>query len=224
MDDYTKELVGRRMEKGYDRSADWFLCKNPPALRRVQDEVRSTFHTDGEITPRSVNSLPYMLAVLWESLRIFPPTAFGIPRIISTKDGQKVAGNYLRYGTRVAIFHIAAYHSEANFARPEEFIPERWLSDTPNEYKNDRRDVLQPFMVGPRNCIENKYMILPSAALHLLTRRSLAYAEMRLLLAKMLWHFDFELADPSHDWYGGLRAFMVWERSGLRIRLRPVQR
>lgn len=54
--------------------------------------------------------------------------------------------------------------------------------------------------------------------------RSLAYAEMRLLLAKMLWHFDFELADPEDDWYGRLKAFMVWERGNLKIRLKPVVR
>jgi hypothetical protein len=47
---------------------------------------------------------------------------------------------------------------------------------------------------------------------------------MRLLLAKMLWHFDFELEDPEEDWYGSLRAFMVWEREPLRIRLRPIER
>lgn len=53
---------------------------------------------------------------------------------------------------------------------------------------------------------------------------SLAYAEMRLLLAKMVWHFDFELEDPSVDWMGSLKAFTVWERAALRMRLTPVSR
>jgi hypothetical protein len=61
----------------------------------VQDEVRSTFKTDAEITVKSVNGLPYMLAVLNESMRVFPPTAFGFTRLISTKGGQWVAGNYV---------------------------------------------------------------------------------------------------------------------------------
>jgi hypothetical protein len=52
---------------------------------------------------------------------------------------------------------------------------------------------------------------------------SLAYAEMRLLLAKMLWHFDFELEKPEEDWYGGLKSYMVWDRRNLNIRLTPVQ-
>jgi cytochrome P450 len=62
------------------------------------------------------------------------------------------------------------------------------------------------------------------APLYKLTCYSLAYAEMRLLLAKLLWHFDFELEVSEEDWYGILRAFMVWEREPLRNRLRPVER
>jgi hypothetical protein len=29
---------------------------------------------------------------------------------------------------------------------------------------------------------------------------------MRLLLAKMLWHFDFELDDPEDNWYGNMKG------------------
>ena len=45
---------------------------------------------------------------------------------------------------------------------------------------------------------------------------------MRLLLAKMLYNFDFELADATDDWIGGLKSFNVWERTPMRVRLRPV--
>ena len=30
--------------------------------------------------------------------------------------------------------------------------------------------------------------------------RSLAYTELRLVFARMLWNFDFELMDDSRDW------------------------
>ena len=58
---------------------------------------------------------------------------------------------------------------------------------------------------------------------HMLTISSLANAEMRLILAKMLWNFDIELVDSAHDWYAGLKAYVLWDRSGLNIRLRAVQ-
>jgi cytochrome P450 len=85
----------------------WLLCKHPEVMKKVQEEVRSAFETDNEITVKSVNSLRYMLAVLNESMRVFPPTAFGIPRIISTKGGQEVAGNYLPENVSVNVFSTA---------------------------------------------------------------------------------------------------------------------
>lgn len=53
---------------------------------------------------------------------------------------------------------------------------------------------------------------------------SLAYAEMRLLMAKMLYHFDFELAAHDDDWFSHLKAFMVWQKEKLPIRLKAVVR
>ncbi|KAF2438407.1 cytochrome P450 [Karstenula rhodostoma CBS 690.94] len=171
----------------------YFLCKHPDVLEKVQEEVRAAFKRDEEITPTSVNGLEYMVAVLSETMRVFPPAGFGFPRIISSKGGQSVAGGWVPEQTRCSIFHHAAYRYEDNFARPEDFIPERWLVGAPAEFKDDKKEVLQPFMVGPRGCIG----------------KGLAYVEMRLFLAKMLWHFDFELADPTQQWHERLRAYLA---------------
>ena len=53
---------------------------------------------------------------------------------------------------------------------------------------------------------------------------SLAYAEMRLLLAIMLWHFDMELAHSQDNWFAKLQGFTIWNRNGLDIRLKSVKR
>ena len=37
---------------------------------------------------------------------------------------------------------------------PEEFVPERWLGDP--RFDSDKKEALQPFSVGPRNCIGKK--------------------------------------------------------------------
>ena len=60
--------------------------------------------------------------------------------------------------TKVSISMLSANHSPSNFTDPAKFVPERWLDDTPEyeRYKNDRREVFQPFSVGPRNCIGKK--------------------------------------------------------------------
>ena len=73
----------------------WYLLKNPDKLSKVKHEVRSTFKHDSEIDGQSVLKLPYMLAVLREGLRIFPPSPFGFPRRITSKGGQTVAGHWI---------------------------------------------------------------------------------------------------------------------------------
>ncbi|KAK3063569.1 hypothetical protein LTS18_014472 [Coniosporium uncinatum] len=237
MDRYCKELVDRRLERGYDPSTNdvfnYLLQNKDPEDQLALDdlyenaialvvagsettatlltgttEVRTAFKSDEEITVKAVNDLPYMIAILCEALRIFPPSGFGSPRFISAEKGQMVAGHYLPLKTVASISHHAAYRYERNFARPDEFIPERWLPEAPAEFANDKQGLLQPFMVGPRSCLG----------------KNLAYAEMRLLLAKMLWHFDFELADPAVEWYEGLKAFMLWGKDLLKVRLTPVER
>ena len=55
--------------------------------------------------------------------------------------------------TSCGIHQLAANRIEANFTRPEEFLPERWFDDAPAEFANDRREIYQPFSFGPRNCI-----------------------------------------------------------------------
>lgn len=57
--------------------------------------------------------------------------------------------------TVVACHHYASYHSSSNFAWPDSFIPERWLGNDPR-FTNDKKDVLQPFSLGPRNCLGKK--------------------------------------------------------------------
>ncbi|KAL8904655.1 MAG: hypothetical protein Q9171_006965 [Xanthocarpia ochracea] len=61
----------------------YLLEQNPDMLHRVQSEVRTAFKTGDEITLRAVSKpglLPYLEAVLRESLRCFPPVPTSLPR------------------------------------------------------------------------------------------------------------------------------------------------
>ena len=50
---------------------------------------------------------------------------------------------------------------------------------------------------------------------------SLAWAEMNLMLAKLFWHFDIELAENNvRDWSGEQRVFAIHEALPLNIRIR----
>jgi hypothetical protein len=51
---------------------------------------------------------------------------------------------------------------------------------------------------------------------------SLAYAEMRLIAARLLWNFDMALEEPSDNWVDQL-AYNVWEKRPLMVKLSPAR-
>lgn len=50
---------------------------------------------------------------------------------------------------------------------------------------------------------------------------SMAYHEIRLILAKVLYNFDFELCVESQGW-SEQRVFLLWEKRPLMIKLRAA--
>jgi cytochrome P450 len=120
--------------------------------------------------------------------------------------GNTIAGRYVPPNTLIGVTHWACYHSTLNFTDPEIFAPERWLGDA--KYANDRKDAFKPFSNGPRSCIGT----------------NLAYAEMRLILTRLVWNFDFELEKESEHWVEGMKIYAVYQRPPLMVRLKPVVR
>jgi cytochrome P450 len=51
---------------------------------------------------------------------------------------------------------------------------------------------------------------------------SLAYAEMRTILARLLFNFDMELVDPEVDWLDQ-QVFFLWKKPPLNVNLTPVR-
>ncbi|KAK0625034.1 putative cytochrome P450 [Bombardia bombarda] len=182
----------------------FLLLQNPGALKRLTQEVRTAFKSDEDITFASVTTLHYMLACINEGLRRYSPVPIGMPRE-APKGGVTVAGEFVPEGTMVAVWQWATHHSEENWTDPFGFHPERFLHDP--KFASDRLDSLQPFSVGPRNCIG----------------KNLAIVEMRLILAKIIFHFDMELVNKNFD-FMDQRTHILWEKPDLPIYLTPVVR
>ncbi|KAF9694889.1 hypothetical protein EKO04_006712 [Ascochyta lentis] len=186
----------------------YLVLKNSAAYSRLVTEIRSAFPKAADITLDAVNALPYLLAVLQEGLRYYPPVPTGFPRVVPGA-GQQVSGHFIPGGTSVYVSQHAANHSARNFADADAFVPERWVEgERGGKYEADRREVVQPFSFGPRSCLG----------------KNLAYAEMRLILAKLLWTFDVELVRPEMDWMEEQRVFALWEKPPLEVKLTAVQR
>ncbi|KAH8880467.1 cytochrome P450 [Thozetella sp. PMI_491] len=182
----------------------FLLLKHPDILDRLKQEVRSTFKSEDEITLTSVSKLEYMLACLNEALRAYPPAPVGFPREVP-KGGVMINGQFIPEGTLVAAWQWAIYHNEKNFVDPFGFRPERFMNDP--RFANDKFDMLQPFSFGPRNCIG----------------RHLAYAEMRLILARLIYNFDPQLVDEKKNWLDQ-EVYVLWRKPSLNVFLKPVSR
>jgi len=181
--------------------ATYYLLRNPEVMEKLKAGIRSSFKSEKDITFATVSQLPYLLAVLNEALRIYPPVAAKLPRVVPT-EGAIVDGRFVPGGTWVSVCHWAAYHSTHNFRDPDKFVPERWIGDP--RYEDDKMDAWQPFSFGPRNCIG----------------RNLAYMEMRLILARLVWGFDLELCEESQGWAERQKVFILWDKGPLWVKLR----
>ncbi|KAK2774463.1 cytochrome p450 [Colletotrichum kahawae] len=183
----------------------YHLLTNPAAFETLNTEIRSAFQTEDEIDFRAVGELKYLSACLDEGLRMYPSVPFGMPRLVPA-GGAMVAGSFVPEGNAVAVHQWAMYHNDKHFRDPFSYRPERWLGDP--YFVGDNKDAFQPFHLGTRNCIG----------------RNLAYVEMRLILARILWNFDMELASDSADWLTKQKIFILWEKGPLNVHLTPVKR
>jgi cytochrome P450 len=185
------------------------LIWNPCCYERLTKEIRSAFDSDAAITFKAVTSLPYLNACIEETLRVHPPVPAGPPRSVPP-GGDTVDGYWIPGGATVSVGQWSSCHDPANFKNPDEFLPERWIEAS---YSSDNKKALQPFSVGPRNCIG----------------RNLAYMEMRIMIARLFWNFDIISADgaPLWDPAGDLKykkSFMVWEKSVIMIQVANLRK
>lgn len=183
----------------------YLLSKNQEIYQKLVDEIRQAFDSEDHINITSTSSLHYESAVIEEALRIFPPVG-GSQCRVTPPEGHVVSGQFVPGNTTVAVNQWCANHASSNFKDPHKFVPERWLGDP--KYKDDRRKVVQPFSVGPRNCIG----------------LNLAYAEMKVILARILWNFDIDVCEESRDWMDKLEVYTLWKKEPLMVKLTPVIR
>ncbi len=187
-----------------------YLVREPEKLKTLVHEVRTSFHNDEDIDAGSLKNLAYLNAVLSEGLRLCPTIPDGMRRLVPS-GGAVVAGEFLAENTVVSVPQWASYQSPSNFHKPTKFLPERWLGGSTAEslaFNEDRKDALNPFSLGPHNC----------------PGRALAYLEMRLILAKLVWHFDMGLPrDREFVKWEEQKIYWFWEKQPTYVRMIKVR-
>lgn len=184
------------------------LSFEPAALHLLRVEHTQVFGSDLSRTeslitekPHLLNQLPYTLAIIKETLRLFPPAS----SLRQGESGFFVSDNtgrqYPTQGCLVWCQHHAIQRNLAYWPRPDDFLPARWLVPKGHPLY-PVEGTWRPFELGPRHCIGQQ----------------LALLELKLAIVMAARKFDVK---PAYDEWdrlnpkkgpktvGGERAYQV---------------
>ncbi|KAL4786874.1 cytochrome P450 [Aspergillus varians] len=175
-------------------AAIFYLVRNPDALEKLKNEVRSHFSDVEEIiTGSELNQLTYLKACIDEAMRLAPAVPGSIPREASDPV-VTVDGLALPEGTGCGTPPYCIHRRPDYYREPLSYLPDRWIegsicktADSAWTVTRDEVEIARkafcPFSIGPRGCIG----------------KSMALMEMRVTLARIMYLFDFELGDSTGE-------------------------
>jgi len=170
------------------------LNKHPDVLAKLRAEVDALGHA---VQASDLPNLPYTLAVIEETMRLYPP----VPMTIRVAFEQtELGGNPIPKGDLVSIAIRNIHRHPTYWQDPLEFRPERFLSENKASLN---RNAYMPFLSGPHMCIGNHFALM----------------EGQLLLAMMVQKYDvIESPEQSDE---GKMAITMRPKYGLPVRITP---
>ncbi|KAJ9567513.1 hypothetical protein OSB04_003479 [Centaurea solstitialis] len=146
-----KEMIFR----GTDTVAillEWILARmvlHPDIQAKAQSEIESVVGRDRPVTHSDVANLPYLHAIVKETLRVHPPGPLLSWARLAIHDTQ-VGAHLVPAGTTAMVNMWAITHDEHIWAEPNRFNPDRFLTEDVAIMGSDLR--LAPFGAGRRVC------------------------------------------------------------------------
>jgi cytochrome P450 len=175
----------------------YFLSRHPDVRRRLEGEVAAVLQ-GRQPTAADLPKLAYALAVVQESMRLYPPVWLLMRRCESD---DVLAGYRVPAHAFVAVAPFIIHRDPTLFENPEGFDPERFLGERAAQVP---RFGYLPFSAGPRACIGNGFALM----------------EAQLVLASIVQRFRLDLV-PGHP-VELHPAVTLRPRHGMRMTLHPV--
>ena len=161
----------------------YFLLSNPHCLAKLREEVETKIDPGD---PRSiipydlVRELPYLRACIDESLRLRPPIAYPLQRLVTSPEGATIAGHTVKQGTVVAVPPYTIHRNKTLYRSPEAYDPDRWFD---SEQIQNLKKYNVVFSQGPRQCLG----------------RHIAIVELQILISSLTRRYDMELLHPDQE-------------------------
>jgi cytochrome P450 len=154
------------------------LVRNPRVMAKLQSEVRTTNRPKGGqemvVNEDNLGNMTYLKAVVKETLRLHPPVPLLLPH--HSMADCSIDGYMIPAQTRVIINAWAISRDPESWDRPEEFIPERFLTLGGVDFKGTDFQ-FTPFGAGRRICPGLNFGL----------------ATVETMLANLIFCFDWEL-------------------------------
>ncbi|XP_076949682.1 cytochrome P450 78A5-like [Bidens hawaiensis] len=162
---------------------EWILARmvlHPDIQARAQSEIDRVVGLGQPISDTDLPNLPYLNAIVKETLRVHPPGPLLSWARFAIHDTQ-VGPHMIPAGTTAMVNMWAITHDETIWADPERFDPDRFMDEEVLIMGSDLR--LAPFGAGRRVC--------PGKAMGL--------AAVQLWLAQLLQNFKWVRPGPGSD-------------------------
>ncbi|XP_059643048.1 cytochrome P450 78A5-like [Cornus florida] len=171
---------------------EWILARmvlHPGIQAKAQSEIDTVVGTSRPVSDSDLPHLPYLSAIVKETLRMHPPgplLSWARLAIHDTHVGQ----HFIPAGTTAMVNMWAITHDEQVWSEPNEFKPERFMEEEVPIMGSDLR--LAPFGAGRRVC--------PGKAMGLAT--------VQLWLAQLLQNLKWVASDNGVDLSESLKLSM----------------
>lgn len=188
--------------------AIYCLCRHPDVQSKLRDELRTQLpalrERNTQISSTEIDRLPYLNAVLQETLRIFPPVPLTLRE---TALDTTIQSHFIPAGTTIVICPWAI-NTSTHLWGPDarSFNPERWLGPgKANTGGAESNYAVTTFLHGPRSCIGKEF----------------AKAEYACLVASLVGRCELEFENEGYELkiQGGITAR---PKGGLRVRIKEV--
>ncbi|KAK6007585.1 hypothetical protein QM012_004399 [Aureobasidium pullulans] len=181
------------------RAALYHLTSHPKVLQKLREEIDAV-DTAEPLSYKQTQQLPYLKAVVRESLRMYPSVPGQLYRIVPL-GGLLINGHFIPSGTVVGISSLAQNRDTAIFGQDADiFNPDRWIGDE-SKARYLEAALFNFGGTGPRSC----------------PGRDLAMIELYKFVAQMVQKFDFELVDQAHPF--SVKTYFFAIQSDMQMRL-----
>ncbi|OAP62024.1 hypothetical protein AYL99_04227 [Fonsecaea erecta] len=182
----------------------WHIMNNKEIVSKLRKELERVIPDPDStqmVSTTVLEELPYLHAVVKESLRMALGVPGRIPRVVP-EGGVVLCGQMIPAGTPVSSTAYGYHYDPVFFPEPHTFRPERWLGANARELESQ----LISFSRGPRSCLGI----------------NLAHAELYLTFAYLVRTFDlmpYDMKPADMEWKDN---FVVTTKGHLRVTVRKV--